>query len=92
MSALPIIRLEIAHMRQAIQVALSERSFAIDSNINSALDKFLSANNIQQIIDAEVESAINSIVKEEASHFFKYGDGSKALRESVRNMLNGGQP
>jgi NAD+--asparagine ADP-ribosyltransferase len=84
----PIIRLELESMKQSILFALSERNFSIDQQIKEALDKYLEKNNIQGIIDASVEKAIDSIVKEESDHFFRYGSGAKVIRDSIQQTLS----
>ena len=87
MNSLPIIRIEIEGMRQSILAALTERQIQMDEYVSAAINRYATAENLSRVIDAEVESAINSAIKEATASYFKYGDGRKFIVESVAKRL-----
>lgn len=88
MNSVPIIRLELDRMKESILVALTERQFALDSQIKEALDRYLESSNVQAIVNEAVFKACDAIIKQETESFFLYGDGSRAIRSSIQQALN----
>ena len=87
MNSLPIIRIKIEHMKQSILAALSEREVQMDAYVSDAITRYATPENLARVIDAEVEHAINSAIKDATTSYFKYGEGRKFIVESVAKRL-----
>ena len=85
---IPIIRLEIEHMKQSIYHALTDYTLKLDSDIKQAVDKCCTSENIQNVIATTVESSINYAISEEIETFFKHGKGRKLVKKAVIDKLN----
>lgn len=83
----PIIRLEIERMKETIMCAISQRHIQYDEYLNSAIDKYCSHNNIQQIIDQQVAKVIDEQIRLNIDSFFRYGEGKKVIADAVVKSL-----
>lgn len=60
----PVISLEVQGMKYAIKRALSEEAMKIDANVQAAVEKYCSEENINYIVQEEVKKALDTAVKE----------------------------
>lgn len=88
---LPIIRLEVSAMKYQLQTVLHEFSAQMDTDLQNAVDKFCTPENITKIIEEEAERLFNSILREEMTNWFRYGGGQKAIREAIEEKLGKNQ-
>ena len=86
---IPIIRLEVEHMKHTMCAALSEHAALMDSSVKSAIDAYCTEDNLNSVVSIAVREALNSAVKEEVRNFFRYsGNGRTAIREAVIQFLD----
>lgn len=83
----PIIRLEVEAMRHTIQVALSQHSAQLDQNIQSAIEEYCTADNIERVVKKAAAAALDVAIKEEVDRFFRYGAGREAVAASVKESI-----
>lgn len=85
---LPIIRLEIDHMKQSLWVALSEYSTQMDENLKEAINEFCTPENIKRIITETANKVMAQTIKEEVTKFFIHnGEGRKVIAQAVKEKL-----
>lgn len=86
-ASIPIIRLEVERMRHTMVTALTAASLKLDEDIQRAVEEFCQPEHIAQIIHDETERTLNVVIAEEVQKFFRYGEGRKAVAESVKKRL-----
>jgi hypothetical protein len=86
-NAVPIIRLEIEHMKAQMLIALSKYAVQIDSDIQNSVEAFCTPENLEAIIDAAVKSTLKLAIEQEISNFFRYGKGNAVIREVIQKQL-----
>lgn len=82
-----IIKLEVGRLKQTIQVAMSQYTEDLTDIVQKGVDKYCTVENLTALIDKEVKSVINITVKEEIHRFYRYGEGSKVVKEAIRARL-----
>lgn len=87
--SLPILRLELSGMRQAIMMAFTARQASIDAEVQAAVDAFCTPENLRGVIDRCVANEIESAIRREVERFYSSGDGRKAIAEIVAKNLKG---
>lgn len=87
---MPIIRLEVDHMRHSMLVALSEYQVRLDSDLKAAVEAYCTPENLSRILDDAVKKTLDRVIKEQTEHYFLYGDGRKAINEVVEKKLSFG--
>ncbi|MEK7765777.1 MAG: hypothetical protein AAB368_06025 [bacterium] len=93
----PIIRLEAAQMKHAIQAALHEHAVQMDEMVHAALEAFCAPANINRVVRDEADRTIKHVEEEEEEEeeeevreFFARGNGRAALRAAILERLNAG--
>lgn len=84
---IPIIRLEIEHMRETLCVALAEHRFMMDNYIKEAVDAYCTPENISRVVKESALKQLDIAIREEVEKFFRYGNGRKAVSEAVEAAL-----
>jgi UDP-glucose 4-epimerase len=85
---MPVIRIELENMKMAIQAMMSERQLQIDEYLKVALDKELTPEKIQAIINTSAKAAVEESIKSAVDHFFKYGGpGGQFIKEEATEIL-----
>lgn len=84
---LPIIKIEIDHMRESIAHLISERDLEIDNYVQAALDKLCSAEAIQGLVEEATQKVVQEVVSQSVRSFFQYGEGYAAISGLVRERL-----
>ena len=87
-SPYPILRLELEHMRRTIAVTLSECVINMDKDIQDAISKVITDENLRVTVCQSVVRAVNSVIAEEVDRFFKYDDGRSMIRDFVKRILS----
>lgn len=89
METVPILRFELQGMRHILAIALHEYAVKMDEDIQRAITAACTPENLIRVISAEVQSALNSVVREEVEHFFRSGGGRDAVRHAIKKELTG---
>lgn len=85
---LPVITLEVGRMQHVVKAMLLEQEAMISEEIQGAVDRYCTPENIRAIVDANVIAAINEAMKEEVRNLFTYsGPGRQAIREAVQGWI-----
>jgi hypothetical protein len=84
---IPIIRMEIEHMRQSIVMALTEYAARMDADIKAAVEEYCTPENLRNVISVAARNTLDAVIKEEVSNFFRYGEGRKHIAEVIREKL-----
>ena len=87
MNAVPLIRLEVEYMKQAIVHAFGDYQLQMDTQLREAVAKVCHPNNLQQVLDREVRCTLEASIKRELDHFFQFGDGKNVVRDAVRTAI-----
>lgn len=84
MNGIPIIKIEFESMRHSLRVAMTNHMVKLDSDVQAAIDRYCTSENLQAIIDASVRESVNVAVKEEVQSLFRYsGPGREAIRQEI---------
>jgi hypothetical protein len=84
---MPIIRMEVDGMRYSIIKALTNHAVEMDGQIQSAVDKYCTPENMARVIDAAAKTEIDNAIKAAIEQFYRYGDGRKAIASAVAEAL-----
>lgn len=84
----PVIRLEIQRLKQTLMVALSDHATQMDADLQAALDRYLTPENVARIIDEEAHRQLDALIKEEVANWFRYGGGRQAIKEAIEAKLD----
>lgn len=87
MIPVPVIRLEVEGMHHAISIALHEHQVKMDSDMQEALTKYCSPDNIKRVIDNTTQDALNRAITDEVDKFYRYGKGRTVIAEAVEKTL-----
>jgi hypothetical protein len=87
MQPVPVIRLEVERMRQTMVAHLSNAALQLDEDIQCAVEAYCQPDHLSKIIHDETERTLNAVIAEEVQKFFRYGEGRKAVAESVKKRL-----
>jgi len=89
MNTLPVIKIELESMRATIHTMLTRHAAMLDTQINEAVDKFCSEEQLAAVIAQTVKDQITMAVKDEIRNQFSYtGAGRKAIREAVNTHFD----
>lgn len=83
----PIIRLEIERMRDTLCIALSEHTALISEEVQKAVEQFVTPENINSIVTAEVNRTLKSVIEDEIKAFYSFGPGRETVRNAVIRRL-----
>ncbi len=84
---IPIIRLELQGMKHTLAMALTEYVTQMDADIQQAIERYCTAENLTQIIAETVQRTLDVVVQEEVKRFFEYGEGRKVVAAAVKEKL-----
>lgn len=80
----PIIRLEVEGVKHSMQIALSQYSAQMDSNIQAAVENYCQEGKLAAVINDAVKTELDAAVRAEVRDFFGYGKaGRKAVKEAI---------
>ena len=83
----PIVRIEFESMKHSLKVALGEHICKLDTDIQDALDKYCSKENMSYLINKEVKQAVDIAVKEEIVRMFQWNShGRAAIRAEIEKF------
>jgi hypothetical protein len=84
---LPIIRLEVEGMRYQIVTALQKHAAKMNADIQAAVEAYCTSENLAEVVKASATSQLDNAIKAEVAHFFRYGDGRKAVAAAVKEAI-----
>lgn len=84
----PVIRLELNHMKQTLMVALSEYAMQLDTDIKAAVEAYCTPDNLRKVIQESIRQAMSGVLRDEARRFFEYGEGRKAIVDTIKACLS----
>jgi len=84
---IPIIKLEVEHMRHTMAIALSKYTAQLDETLQSAIEAYCTPENLERIIYEETNRVLGRVIKEEVQNWFVYGEGRKAIKDAVEKRL-----
>lgn len=85
----PIIRLEVEHMKHAMLAACSQYLVQLDEQVQAAVQKACTVENITRVVEQAADDAISKTIKEEIESFFRFGDGRRVIKDAVEKQLSG---
>lgn len=88
MDNIPIIRIEIEHMKASLLTAITEHNVQMDEYVRLAIDKFCDPDNLKKIVNAVVDRELEQAIAEEVVRFFRHGNGRQAIVEAVQKRLD----
>jgi hypothetical protein len=83
----PIIKLQVDHMRHEMAMALSSYTAQLDQNLQQAIERFCTPENLQRIIEDEADKQLDIAIREAVKHWFIYGEGRAVIKRAVEDKL-----
>lgn len=83
----PIFRMELEGMRHTLHVALAEHTAKLDADLQDAITRFCTEENLLKIIDEQVKINMRAAVEAGVRDFFTYGKGNTTIKEQVAYHL-----
>jgi len=84
---MPIVRLEVEHMKHSIQMACTEYIAKMDADIQAAVERVCTPEHISDVVCRAAKETIDKAVDEEVRSFYRYGAGREAVRKAVVDTL-----
>lgn len=88
MNAIPIIRVEVETIKQAMLHAFSEQMLNLDQQFKVALDDACQPAKVQAILTEAANRYIKEAVQDETKHYFLYGEGRKHIAAKVKERMD----
>lgn len=82
-NSVPLIRLEVERMKFQIISALTRYADQLNQQIEQAVEVFCVEDNINKIIQDAVNDAIKTVLNDEISLYFRYGEGRKIVFDAI---------
>jgi len=86
--SIPIITLEVEHMKHQIRTALIEYEGMLSKEIQDAVDAYCTPDNVRRVVADAVKRTVDDSLKDELHHYFRYGAGHHALLSVIRESLD----
>jgi hypothetical protein len=87
---IPIIRLEVEHMRQTMAFALTEYTTRLDVDLHNAIDAYCTPENLRRVIEDEANRTLDQVIREQVKAWFIYGEGREVIKRAVEQKLRDG--
>ncbi len=85
---IPILTLTLENMRQTVRTALMQHTEQVNEELQKAVDRFCTSENLASILDQQAAACIKDIMQETVKGFFNYHQaGRQAIREAVLEKL-----
>ena len=85
----PIIKLELQHMKQSMQVALADYNLKVSEEVDIQLQKIIDDFPFEEVVQKAAYDALNQAIES----YFNYGDGYKlvqtAMQEAFEHTMKG---
>jgi hypothetical protein len=87
-NGMAIVELRVHGIQHTVRAALMEHEARIDRDIQLAIERCCSADNIRAVVEEQVSRAFNEVLTASIKSFFAYGDGREAIDAAVRSSLD----
>ena len=88
MNKLPIVTIQLEHMRDNIQHAMmahgDEVNAAVAIGVQNAIDGF----DIQGAAERHTKTAVEAAIQTQISNYFDYGEGHKIIKDVINEALS----
>ncbi len=84
---IPIIQLEIRHLKHSMAVALSEYVMSFDEMLQDSLHNYCTPENLRAVIEQETRRTLDIVIKEEVRKWYTTGDGREVIKKAVEQKL-----
>lgn len=85
---MPIIKLEVEHMRHTLAVALSEYTLQFDDILQKTINEFCAPGNLQRIMNDEANKVLDQVIRDEVKNWFWTGEGREVIKKAVYKKLS----
>lgn len=85
---IPILKLELDHMRHSMAIALTEYTQRLDETLHQAVEAYCTPENLTRVINEQVEKTMGDVIKDEVRVWFTHGDGRKVIIAEVQRRLS----
>lgn len=85
----PVVSLELAGMRASVKTALNEYLTGLKDQVAEAVDRVCTPEHVKALVDREVASVLNSVVRDEVERFYRQGNGRETVRQVIEERLGG---
>ena len=86
-NTVPIIKLEVAGMKYAIQTALLKHTAEMDEYVQQAVEAYCTDENIMRVVKTATTVALKDAIENAVSNFFKYGNGQTVVQQAIDESL-----
>lgn len=83
MNNLPILKIEIQHLKTCVYHAFSEQQIKMDEMFKSVLEEVCAPEQVKSVLAAAVAKEIEEAIKAEVHAFFSYGKGRDEVKKAV---------
>ena len=83
----PLIKIEVEHMRHAMVHAFSEQLVNLDLGFQEAVKKACDPERIQALLNETARVALEATIKSEVEAYLRYGEGQKLVKAEVCRRL-----
>jgi hypothetical protein len=87
MYSVPLVKVELEHMRQTMIVALSDYQERISQSVNEQLEDIVNNFDFSKVVDETATKVIEEAIRDALTNYFKYGDGHKIIETTISKML-----
>lgn len=84
----PVLRLQVEGMKHTIQMAFSEYAAQMDSDVQTAVEKFCAPENLKRVIEEIADKYLEEAIRDEIKRFFRHGAGKHAIASAVELRLS----
>ena len=84
---LPMIKIEVEHMRHSMIHAFSEHILKTDGLFQHAITEACKPEVVQEIVDDAARRYLHQALDEEVKSYLMYGEGRKIVRAEVEKRL-----
>ena len=84
---LPIIRLEVGHLRHTMVRMMTDHTAKMDFQIKQAIEQACSPDNVQRILDEAARRYLAQAIDDEVKSFLLCGKGRALLRKQIEKRL-----
>lgn len=84
---LPIVTIEVQHMKQMVHHAFHEMQLQMDEHFKQAMDAACDPARLQFLVNNVVQKELDAAIEKEVKEFFSYGEGRSIIKEAVIQRL-----
>ena len=85
--SVPIIKIEVEHMRQQMLHAFSDHLVNLSADFKVAIEAACSPDKVQALLTEAAARYLNEAIQTETKSFFLYGEGRKLVAEHIKQRF-----